>query len=590
PTIVLNEESQELEEVVIKAEKPLYEMEMGKMVINVPSSITSAGQSVIDVLEKSPGVFVNRQNNSFALNGKDGVIVLMNGKRSRMPISAVYQMLEGLNASDIEKIEIMTVPPAKYDAEGDAGFINIIMKRNNDVGTNGSVMANLGYGSGLRSGTSLNLSHQSKKLSLYGNYSFNYNVSEQLLNMYRMGSNDMESMTSSSEAVRNTNRMAYNFQLGMDYSLTDKTIIGALISGYNNRFHMNSNSIANFNYSVSTDSLVNIKTEETNHWKHLMGNLNIQHTFKKGQVLTANLDYLTYNNSDPSQYYNQFFVDQGTFIRDENSRISKDTPIDIWVAKLDYSIDLNDNIVLETGLKGALTSLVNDVVYEEKKGDNWVIDDYFSNYADLSEDVLAAFTSFNIKLNEKTTINAGLRYEYTNTQLNTPDKSGVVDRKYGDLFPTFFVSRKINENNVLQFSYGRRITRPNFNEMAPFVIFTDPYTYFSGSEGILPTYTPNIKGDYSFKNFIFSLQYSHDNNVIFRFQPEFDPETNVMVIRTDNVDRRETVSTTITLPFEVTRWWEMQNNLSGNWQRIATQLESGSYTRDQNGFQVNTSN
>jgi hypothetical protein len=193
-------------------------------------------------------------------------------------------------------------------------------------------------------------------------------------------------------------------------------------------------------------------------------------------------------------------------------------------------------------------------------------------------------------LNEKTTINAGLRYEYTNTQLNTPDKSGVVDRKYGDLFPTFFVSRKINENNVLQFSYGRRITRPNFNEMAPFVIFTDPYTYFSGSEGILPTYTHNIKGDYSFKNFIFSLQYSHDNNVIFRFQPEFDPETNVMVIRTDNVDRRETVSTTITLPFEITRWWEMQNNLSGNWQRIATQLESGSYTRDQNGFQVNSSN
>lgn len=586
--IILAEESQELEEVVIKADKPLYEMEMGKMVVNVPSSITSAGQSVIDVLEKSPGVFVNRQNNTLALNGKGGVIVLMNGKRSRMPIDAVYQMLEGLNAGDIEKIEIMSVPPAKYDADGDAGFINIVMKRSEEMGTNGSVMASAGYASGPRAATSINLSQQARKLSFYGNYSFNYVDQKQELNMYRDATTDTENISSGSEAERDPNRMTHNFQFGMDYYISDKTVIGGLVSGYNNRWNMNSITNATFDYSESPDSTVLININETNHWRHLMGNLNLQHTFKKGEMLNINLDYLTYGNSNPTSYENRYYDDRQTLIREVNNRITKETPIDIWVGKVDYSMNLAEKVSMETGVKGTFTKLINDIIFEEQVGENWVIGEEFSNYADLSENILASFATIMIKFNEKTSLNAGLRYEHTTTVLNTEEEAGVVDREYGDFFPTLFFSRKINDNNLLQFSYGRRITRPSYNELAPFVLFMDPYTYTAGNANLLPTYTHSIRGDYSYKNFIFSLQYSHDNNVIFRFQPVYDTETNVMVLQTDNVDRRETLSTTITLPFHVTDWWEMQNNLSGNWQRIATRMEQGMYVRDQSGFQINT--
>ena len=586
--IILSEDRQELDEVVIKADKPLYEMEMGKMVVNVPSSITSAGQSVIDVLEKSPGVFVNRQNNTFSLNGKGGVIVLMNGKRSRMPISAVYQMLEGLNAGDIEKIEIMSVPPAKYDADGDAGFINIVMKKSEEVGTNGSVMATGGYASGPRASTSLNLSHQARKLSMYGNYSFNYADQVQELNMYRNATNETESITSGSEAIRDSDRMAHNFQFGLDYYISDKTIIGALVTGYNNRFRMTSESVATFDYSVSPDSTILIGSYETNHWKHILGNFNFQHTFKKGQMINVNLDYLTYDNSNPTGYNNRYFDTQNNLIREVDNRISKETPIHMWVGKIDYSMNLGEKVSLETGVKGTYTALENEVIFEENTDGEWIVGEDFSNYADLTEDILAAFTTLQIKFDEKTSLNAGLRYEHTTTILNTAEEDKVVDREYGDFFPTVFLSRKINDNNLLQFSYGRRITRPTYNDLAPFVLFTDPYTYTAGNAGLLPTYTHSVRTDYSYKNFIFSFQYSHDNNVIFWFQPEYNPETNVMVMRTDNVDRRETVSTTITLPFQVTDWWEMQNNLSGNWQRIATKREEGMYTRDQNGFQVNT--
>jgi hypothetical protein len=586
--LTLAEDVMKLEEVVVKADKPLYEMEMGKMVINVQSSITAAGQSAIDVLERSPGVFVNRQENSFSLGGKNGVIVLMNGKRSRMPIAAVYQMLEGLNAGDIEKIEIMTVPPANYDADGDAGFINIVMKKGAGAGTNGSFMANLGYGSGPRAGTSLSLNHQSGRISLYGNYSFNYTGQDQPFNMYRESTNDTESIFSSSEAFRQANRKAHNYQYGFDYQIGEKTIIGGLVSGYNNNWQMNSETIASFDYSLSPDTLINIHVGETNHWQHLMGNINLNHTFTEGSSLNANLDYLTYENANPTTYRDQYFDTQQISDRTEESRIFKDTPIKLWVANVDYSNNITNAIKLETGIKGTFSELVNDILFEEKINGNWSINKDFSNYADLSEDILAAFGSLKIKFDDKTTLNAGLRYEYTTTLLSTEEEEGVVDRKYGSFFPTLFFSRKINDINLIQLSYGRRITRPTFNEMAPWVLFVDPYTYFTGNANILPTFTNNVKADYSFKNFIFSVQYSHDKNLIMRFQPNLDPETNIMTLQTDNIDRSETVSTTFTLPFQITSWWEMQNNLNGFWQMIATEEEGEFYKRDQYGFQFNS--
>jgi hypothetical protein len=586
--LILTEDVKKLDEVIIKADKPLYEVEMGKMVVNVQSSITAAGQSAIDVLERSPGIFVNRQENSFTLGGKNGVIVLMNGKRSRMPISAVYQMLEGINAGDIEKIEIMTVPPANYDADGDAGIINIVMKKGIDVGTNGSIMGNIGYGSGPRAGTSMSLNHQAKKFSFYGNYSFNYTDQDQPFNMYRESSNDSESIYSSTEAMRETNRKAHNYQLGFDYNLGKRTIVSGLVSGYDNVFQMNSLTEAHFDYSVSPDTLINININETNHWQHLMGNININHTIGDGHIINANLDYLTYENANPTEYLYHYFDVQQVPIRNEKSRISKDTPIQIWVANIDYSGKITEAISLEAGVKSTLSNLVNDILFEEKINESWATNEDFSNFADLSEDVLAAFGALKVKFNEKTSLNAGLRYEYTSTYLSTKDQAGVVDRRYGNFFPTLFFSRKINDNNLIQLSYGRRITRPTYNEMAPFVLFIDPYTYFTGNANILPTFTNNVKFDYSFKNFIFSVQYSHDKDVILSFQPRIDPETNIMAIETDNIDRRETVSATLTLPFQITSWWEMQNNLSGNWQMIATQQEDGLYKRNQNGFQINS--
>jgi len=586
--IILLVDTRELDEVVIRADKPLYEMKMGKMIVNVSSSITSSGQTVIDVLEKSPNVLVNRQNGNISVGGKNGVIVLINGKRSRMAMAAVYQMLEGMNAGDIEKIEIMTIPPANYDADGDAGFINIVMKKGAGVGTNGSVMANLGYASGPRAGASINISHQAKKLSLFGGYSFNYVDQQQLLDQYREVTNDAETITSFQESVRDANRSTHNYRVGFDYYPGKQTIVSGLMSGYNNYWQMTADTKSAFEYSVSPDTIIDIDLGDTNDWTHLMGNINIQHTFAKGQVINADLDYLTYDNSNPSFYKYSYYDGDKDFIKKEESRISKDTPINIWVAKIDYSTDIGSKVKLDLGVKGTFSNLTNEVLMEDEKDGDWIKNDLYSSYADLSEDILAAYASIKINFNENTILNAGLRYEHTTTYLSSREEAGLIDRNYGDFFPTIFLSRKINKNNIIQLSYGRRVTRPTFNQMAPWVFFSDPYTFFSGNENILPAYTNNVKVDYSFKSYIFSLQYSQDKNAIFRFQPIVDPETNIMVFTSDNIDKRKTISSTITFPFQITDWWEMQNNLSGNWQKIETEIDEEIFKVSQFGYQFNT--
>ncbi len=591
-TITLNEEAQNLEEVTVVATKPLFEMEMGKMVVNVANSVTSAGFSVIDLLERSPGVMVNRQNNSMSLAGKNGVVILMNGKRFRMPVEAAFQMLAGLNSSDVEKIEIMTVPPANYDADGDAGFINVVMKRNNGmIGTNGSVTVGQGYGSGYQGNLSFNLNHQGPKFSWFAL------VTPSVVNQVGIwesqrsnndGFQDISINTVSDD--RESTRKAINYQAGFDYSIGKNTILSALVSGYENRWNQVAPSLTEANYSISPDTLVNMILTEENYWSHMMGNINIQHTFQNGQVLSADLDYLTYKNSNPTSYTTTFFDESDNVIDAEEFRISKDTPIDMWVGSVNHSMKIGKSVKVDSGIKGTFSELSNTVVFEEQIGSEWIVNPTYSSDGILTEDILAAYSTAAIVFNDKTSLNAGLRYENTKTNLTSLSGEELVNRHYGDLFPTVQLARKMGENSQTTFSYGRRITRPTFNQMAPWVIFSDRYTLFAGNTNILPTYTNNLKVDYSFKSLIVSAQYSHDKNAIAAFQPTLDEETNTTFLKTENIDQIQTISIMFAFPIQLTPWWEMQNNLTANLQRANSVLNDEAYEVDQKSVQVITTN
>ncbi|MCC5929209.1 MAG: TonB-dependent receptor [Cyclobacteriaceae bacterium] len=585
--ILLHEEGQKLDEVTVTATRPFFELEQGKMVVNVASSITAAGLSVIDVLDRSPGVMVNRQSNSLSVLGKNGVVILMNGQRFRMPVEAAYQMLAGLNSSDVEKIEIITVPPANYDADGDAGFINIVMKKDNAmIGTNGSLTIGQGYGSGYNGNMSLNLNHQGPKFSWFGILSSTYVDQVAEWEAFRGNNNGFEDIGIDTYTDRFSNRKSINYQAGFDYKLSTNTIFSGLVSGYNNRWEMDAPNITRSNYSISLDTLFRMTTVEVNRWSHIMGNINLQHTFKNGQVLSTNVDYLTYRNSNPSWYNLINYNESNDLIGSEEFRITKVTPIDIWVTDLNHSMMIGKSIAVESGLRATFSQFTNTVVFEEKLKSDWLVDTKFTNDGLLNEDILAAFSTAKIEFDQKTSLNAGLRYENTKTNLTTVSGEKIVDRHYGDFFPSAFLSRKINDDNLLQVSYGRRITRPTFNDMAPFVFFSDPFTFFAGNENILPTYTNTFKTDFSHKSLIFTVQYSSDKNLIAAFQPTLDEEANTMFLRTENIDQSQTVSMMVAFPLKVTSWWESQNNFTANYQKINSNLNDEMYEVDQKGLQM----
>jgi hypothetical protein len=587
--LVLAPTNVELKEVMVQAKKPLFEQKIDRMVINVKNSITSAGITALDVLEKSPGVMVNRQNNAISISGKEGVIVMINGKINHMPISAVVQMLAGMSSDNIERIELITTPPANFDAEGNAGFINIVLINNPDYGTNGNYSISGGIGKGNTSSANINFNHRKNKINLFGNYSFSRLSQLQFISIYRKVDFNGNTTESYSETDRDPIQRNHNARLGLDYEINKKTIIGGLVSAYDNRWSMDAVNDNITTVNKRPDTLINIINDEINHWKHFMGNLNVQHTFKAEEKLTVDLDYLYYRDNNPVNYFNTYFDGTGNHLFDESTKSGKLTPIKIWVGKADYYKKLGKKLNMETGIKGTKSKFNNDVLIERLVGNEWTADESLSANYELNEYIAALYSTFNINLNDKTDMKIGLRYEHTNSNLGSVQVKNIIDRQYGNLFPSFFIARKINEHNSVNFSYSRRITRPTFNDMAPFVIFMDPKTFFSGNPALRPSISNSVKTDYSYKKFIFSLSYSHDKDAIARFQSRIDPVTNKQYIAAENLNNIKTLSASFSLPFTITKWWNSQNNLNGRAQEVNTVFDGSEVQIRQVNFQLSSS-
>lgn len=587
-TFQLTKEAVQLSAVTLVSRKPMFEQKIDRMVINVKASITSAGGTALEVLEKSPGVVVNRQNNSIALNGKDGVVVMINGKVTHMPMDAVVQMLNGMNASNIDRIELITTPPANFDAEGNAGFINIVMLANPNKGLNGSYSLTMGYGNGYSPAGAINFNYRNKKINFFGDYSFTWQSPEQDWNFYHRLINQGVTTENVSITNRHTKTGEQIAHTGIDIQVTPKTIIGAIIGGYNSKWTMTADNNLSIIKNTVMDTSVSIVNTELNQWKHFMSNINFSHNIKEGESITADIDYLYYKDNNPNDYTNKYYNGNGTPLSTELTRSSKLTPFTIWAGKIDYTKKLDKKVNMEAGVKLAMSKFTNDVAVETLQQTNWVQDPELTAKYNLKENIAAAYTAFNIEASAKTNLKLGLRYEYTTSNLGSVKQQNIVDRKYGRLFPSVFVSHKINDDNSINFSYSRRITRPTFKDMAPFVIFIDPYTFFSGNSGLQPAFSNIVKGDYVFKNFVFSVSYTKEEESIAGFQPKTSKD-NKQIYAAENLDNIKTVNLSISLPFTVTKWWNMQNNIEGNWQQLNAIYSKGPFRVEQENFGFNSS-
>lgn len=563
-------EGESLNEVIIQADKPLYSQKIDRMVINVENSIVSAGGSALEILERSPGVVVNKQSSSISVVGKDGVVVMINGKTSYVPASGIVQLLEGMSADNISSIELITTPPANFDAEGNAGFINIVLKKRTDLGLNGSYSFSAGYGEGETTSDNINFNYRKNKVNLFGSYSFSLDKRDQLFITSREFLQDGDLQTTFTETNRDPRQRNHNARIGMDIDVTKKTIMGILLNAYDNRWSMDA-----FNESFETSngaitSFVELVNDELNHWKHFGANYNLKHNFTDDKFISFDVDYLYYKDNNPTNYENSFFDEDRIFLNTEFLRSRKVTPIKTWVSKFDYSSKINKKIKIETGIKGTFSKFENDVSVEDLVGTDWIIDPTLTNKSNLDEKILAIYGALDYTIDDKTSLKLGLRHEYTDSQLDTDTEGKVVDRQFGIFFPSVFFNRKFNDNLNMNLSYSKRITRPTFNDLAPFVILFDPNTFLSGNAALQPAISNSVKYDINYKSYVLSFQYTNEDSSIANFQERIDETTGRLIFEAANLDYTKTFSITSGFPLKVNSWWRMQNNLNFISQQIRT--------------------
>lgn len=561
PALVLNETTQQLNEVAVSAQKPLFEQQIDRMVVNVQSSLMAAGSTALDILERSPGVSVDRQNSMLAMNGKQGVMVMVNGKLSRIPMANLLQLLGSMNAGNIDKIELITNPPAQYDAEGNAGLINIVTKRNTSLGTNGSWSANFGYGQWERVGGSGNINRKTEKLSLFADYSGQMNHFIRLYDLYRQLTQPIPIRTDMT--IRRDQRdWIHSGQAGLEWSLRPGTTLSSLLTLQNYKSDQIATNTAQTTQQGIPVTNVAIRDNELNDTWTYTGNLNLRQTMPKGEF-TADVDLIHFFNNNPHQYLFTTDYRQEGRTADAIMRNSKRTPIQLWVFKADYTRNIHKTVTLTAGAKGTLAHFDNEIRFEQQQGQDWQFDPTLSQHVRMDETILAGYVNLNGQLNPRDRVQAGLRYEHTQTDLRSSNGESLVYRNYGNWFPTVFWAHTLSPSRSVELAYSQRISRPSFGQLAPFLYYIDPSSSGSGNERLLPALSTNVQGTYRFnKNFLLTAEYTRFTHPII-YNLTVQVANNTQLTRPENLDWGQNLSLSFSFPVTLTRWWQLQNSLLG---------------------------
>ncbi len=578
PVLIMHEETQLLKEVTVVTKKPFIEQQVDRTVVNVENSIVASGNTALEVLEKAPGVTIDRQNDQIILRGKQGVIVLIDGKQTYLSAQEVSNLLKNTPSDNIEKIEIITNPSSKYDAAGNSGIINIKMKKNQNLGTNGTLIAGAGYGRYEKANGSLRFNHRTGKLNAFGNYSYNHRKSFQENEINRIMPQPGNTFSYFDQASRRPNWFdGHNYRAGLDYFASKKSTFGVLVTGFSNDWNQD-NALNNTIIRDATGQLidkVNTWVTVNNLWTNVTGNLNYKYDLDgKGREFTADLDYSRFDGKSYNHLLTRYSDAEDQQTRpDEEIRNNMPSAINIWAFKADYTHPTKKG-KFEAGVKSSYVQSDNNLMYDARQDAEWLRVDSSSNHFNYHEVINAAYGNYSVKLDRKTSLQAGLRVEHTRSEgvSKTEGKDNQpVFREYVNLFPTLFVSRQLDTNNVLNFSYSRRIDRPNYQDLNPFIFYLDRFTYQQGNPYLRPQYTNAFQLTHVYKGaFSTSLGYNRTHDVIMREVPGQLPEQNTTFVMADNLETQDNLNLTLSFPLPIRKWWTIQNNVTVHYNQLNT--------------------
>ncbi|MFN8289517.1 MAG: TonB-dependent receptor [Chitinophagaceae bacterium] len=559
-TIELVPAARSLGGVTVTAKKPLIEQKLDRTIINVESSITAVGGTALEVLEKSPGITVDKDGN-ISLKGKQGVVIMVDGRPSYLSGADLANLLRSMSASQLEQIEIMTNPPAKYDAAGNSGVINIKTKKNKQFGYNGSLTT--GYTQGIypRFNESGNFNYRNGKVNLFTSLNYSRNHRKETLEIARNfrdeGTKDILSVFDQSSKMTNENRF-YSAKAGLDYFATRRTTLGFVLNGYYNPSTWTSRTFTNIydpNYTLT--SMTSAYSQNKEKWKNFSANGYFKTVLDSaGQELSADLDYIQYRSTSVqpliSSYYDSF--GQLTRIPDTlNGNLPQD--ITIYSAKADYTKPLKKGAKFEAGLKTSYVKTDNNASYDSLRNGQSYHDFNRSNHFVYEENINAVYANFSTPLGKKWSGQFGLRLENTNAKGDQLTTGVQFKRNYTQLFPTVYLQYSANEKNQFVINYGRRINRPDYGDLNPFIHFLDRYTFEQGNPDLKPQFSHNIELSHTYGGFLTStLNYSHTTDIIQQVIEQREA-TNETFIKKANIATQNQVGFAVSGFKQINKWW-----------------------------------
>lgn len=600
PTLRLPALAREMNAVTVTARKHFIQKLSDRIVVNVDNSILSAGSSAFELLERSPGVNID-PNDVISLRSRAGVIIMVDGKPTAMGGQDLVNYLRSLPSSAIERIEIITNPSAKYDAAGNSGIIDIRLKKDQRFGTNGNLTAGYGQGVYPKANGGLSFNHRNKKLNVFGSYNYAYRV---LLNHLILDRNFFtDNGTFNGQDLKdNYTKMhlgSHTARLGADYYAGKNTIIGIILNGNFNRFRRHNDNasivIDNQKQPLSTFETDAQNRDRAGNW---VGNLNLKHSFdSSGREISADLDYGEYRNRSLSRTATAYYQLDGTPLQpDYILDGDQDGKLKLLTFKTDYSQPFLRDGRLEAGFKLSHVAADNDAKFWDMSSGTPVNDETKTNHFIYKENNNAAYLNLQKRFG-KWGLQAGLRAEQTHVRTRQAYGNIRWDSSYLQFFPSVFVNYHLAEEKTLGFSVSRRIDRPGYNQLNPFLFLIDVTTYSTGRPGLLPQLTWSYEASYTVKGLSFTLGYSHTRNdqniAIARFRdvfPDIPSEDNVTVQIPINLKSSDYVGLSIAAPIRINNWWSMLNNANFFYQKYNGQLGITQLNRGRPALQLQVNN
>lgn len=557
-------DTKQLNEVKVTAAKPLIEVKSDRLIFNVESSINSTGSNALELLQKSPGVQVDRDEN-ILVKGKTGVRIYIDGRPSPMSGKDLASTLKSMNSADIEAIEIITNPSAKYDAAGDLGIINIRLKKNVKLGTNGNASLGAMFGITPKYNASLNLNHRDKKINIFGTYGFNQGAwhnttyDNQILN--QVAYNKVWQ-----GIWRDTTHSA---KIGADYFINARNTIGFSANGRlsNHNGGGSSETFISRRGMTSADSLLlSSRTSNPEKNKNLNLNLNYHYVDTTGHELNIDADFGRFSSRGISYQPNKYFFRMSDEVPLERNYVTK-TPVDITIRSLkaDYEQHVKKG-KLGYGVKFSDVKSDNTFDFFNLLGNTEVIDTNRSNRFKYTERVYAAYANYNVPLGKKWDLQLGVRAEHTKSlgdltsfKHNDLDR---VDTTYLNFFPSGAISFKASKDHSWNINYSRRINRPSYQNLNPFEYRVDELVYSKGNPFLKPEYANSFKLTHVYKaKLTTAFGYRRTRFPVVGLRIPYDSSRTYFI--TQNLDYSQGFSLDVSITTPITKWWEIYFNVSG---------------------------